>query len=56
MTKPSFPIDLLTADLSTIVQALDNGVFTSEQLVQQYISECLDSPASLTLHRSNLRQ
>jgi hypothetical protein len=39
MTSRTFPIDLLRADLSTLVKALDSGVFTSEQLVQEYISE-----------------
>lgn len=34
----SFPIDLVKASLSTIVQGLDDGLFTSEQLVQVYIS------------------
>jgi hypothetical protein len=37
MTRDTFPIDLLRADLSGIVQALDSGIFTSEQLVQEYI-------------------
>ena len=36
MTSPPFPIDLLQADLSAIVTALDSGLFTSEQLVQEY--------------------
>ena len=41
MTSQTFPIDLLQADLSAIVVALDSGIFTSEQLVQEYHSECL---------------
>lgn len=39
MTTRAFPMDLLRADLSSIVKALDSGVFTSEQLVQEYISK-----------------
>lgn len=56
MTAPSFPIDLLKADLPMIVQALDSGMFTSEQLVQEYISECLDNAVSLTMHRPDSRK
>ena len=44
MTASKFPIDLLRADLSTIAQALDSGILTSEQLVQEYISMFSTSP------------
>lgn len=44
MTASKFPIDLLRADLSTIVQALNSGIITSEQLVQEYISMFTTSP------------
>ena len=56
MTAPSFPIDLLKADLPMIVQALDSDMFTSEQLVQEYINECLDNAVSLTMHRPDSRK
>ena len=56
MTATSFPIDLLKADLPMIVQALDSGMFTSEQLVQEYISECLVNAASLIMHRPDPRK
>jgi hypothetical protein len=39
MESRGFPINVVKADLSCIVQALDEGVFTSEQLVQEYISK-----------------
>jgi len=49
-------MDLLRADLAMIVQALDSGVFTSAQLVQEYISVYLDGTLSLTLYRSDPRK
>ena len=44
MTSTTFPIDLLRSDLSAIVQALDSGAITSEQLVRECISMYFTQP------------
>jgi hypothetical protein len=56
MTSRTFPIDLLQADLAAIVSALDSGLFTSEQLVQEYHRQCSVLPEcafNLTVCRPN---